>query len=49
MEIVNLKQIFKHEIKTNRIQKKENNNIINIFLSNIKEPMVEIRQKKRIT
>ena len=43
MEIANLKQIFKKEIKTNRRQKKENKNIIDVFLSNIK------KAEKRIT
>ena len=41
-------EILKREIKNNKIQKKENKNIINIFLSNIKEPMVEIRQKREL-
>ena len=48
MEIADLKQIFQKEIKTNRRQKKENKNIIDVFLSNIKEPMVEIRQKREL-
>ena len=42
MEIANLKQIFKKEIKTNRRLKKENKNIIDVFLSNIKKPKREL-------
>ena len=42
MEIADLKQIFQKEIKTNRRQKKENKNIIDVFLSNIKKPKKEL-------
>jgi hypothetical protein len=46
MEIVGLKQIFENEIKNNRMQKKENKNIMNIFLGNIKDTKAEIIQKR---
>jgi len=39
MEIVGLKQIFGNEITNNRMQKKENKNIMNIFLNNLDKPI----------
>jgi hypothetical protein len=46
VDSVELKQIFKHEIKNNKMQKKENKDIMNIFLNNIKETKAEIIQKR---
>ena len=48
MEIVGLKQIFENEVKHNRMQKKENKNIINMFLGNIKDTKTEIIQKREL-
>ena len=48
MEIVGLKQIFENEVKNNRMQKKENKNIINMFLGNIKDTKTEIIQKREL-
>ena len=48
MEIVGFKKLFKNEIKNNRMQKKENKNIMNMFLNNIKETGRETVQKKEL-
>jgi hypothetical protein len=48
MEIVGLKQIFENDVKNNRMQKKENKNIINMFLGNIKDTKTEIIQKREL-
>jgi hypothetical protein len=48
VESVALKQIFKHEIKNNRLQKKENKDIMNIFSNHIKETKTEIIQKREL-
>jgi hypothetical protein len=48
MEIVGLKQIFKHEIKNNKMHIKENKNIMNTFLNNIKETKTEINHNREL-
>ena len=48
MEIVGLKQIFENEIKNNRMQKRENTHIMNIFLASIKDTKPEIIQKREL-
>jgi hypothetical protein len=45
---IELKEIFKNEIKKNRLQKKENKDIMNIFLNNIKETKAEIIQTREL-
>ena len=45
---IELKKLFKREIKNNRLQKQENKNIMNIFLNNIKETKAEIIQTRAL-